>query len=207
MVADFPKINSPFVRKAIGNDYIVTSEIPNDMKWVFEDDGVLATEKLHGTNVSIVIENGTITSVWNRTERIPFFNKGKIHIIQGVLEAYERGYCELPDGQYFGECIGPKINGNPYNLNCHVWIPFDYVKQHLVYKSFYKYPKTFEGWNEWFKELQPLYCWRLHGKEWCDKNSSLCFVEGIVFHHSDGRMAKLRKDMFDWFKGVRHNEG
>ncbi len=30
------------------------------------------------------------------------------------------------------------------------------------------------------------------------------FVEGIVFTHPDGRMAKLRRDMFDWFKGRRH---
>jgi hypothetical protein len=32
------------------------------------------------------------------------------------------------------------------------------------------------------------------------------FVEGIVFTHPDGRMAKLRRDMFDWFTGRRHND-
>ena len=32
------------------------------------------------------------------------------------------------------------------------------------------------------------------------------FVEGIVFTHPDGRMAKLRKDMFPWFVGRRHKE-
>lgn len=26
----------------------------------------------------------------------------------------------------------------------------------------------------------------------------------IFLVHPDGRMAKLRKDMFDWFKGKRH---
>ena len=30
------------------------------------------------------------------------------------------------------------------------------------------------------------------------------FVEGVVFTHPDGRMAKLRIDMFDWYKGPRH---
>ena len=25
------------------------------------------------------------------------------------------------------------------------------------------------------------------------------YVEGIVFTHPDGRMAKLRKDMFEWY--------
>jgi len=31
------------------------------------------------------------------------------------------------------------------------------------------------------------------------------FVEGVVFTHPDGRMAKLRRDMFDWFKGKSHH--
>jgi len=44
----------------------------------------------------------------------------------------------------------------------------------------------------------PLYWLMKHG----DKKDS--FVEGIVFTHPDGRMAKLRCDMFDWFKGRRH---
>ena len=30
-------------------------------------------------------------------------------------------------------------------------------------------------------------------------------AEGLVFYHPDGkRMAKLRRDMFDWYKGDRH---
>lgn len=119
----------------------------------------MAIEKLHGTNVSIVIQDGVITSVFNRTERIPFFNKGKAHIIQAVLESYQRGYTEfMVDGQYFGEVIGPKVNGNPYKLDHHVWIPFStYGQKHLKYKSWGKYPKDFDTISNWFKELMPLY--------------------------------------------------
>ena len=32
------------------------------------------------------------------------------------------------------------------------------------------------------------------------------FVEGVIFTHPDGRMAKLRRDMFEWFKGAKHKE-
>ena len=136
-IADMPKIECPFVRKENENShYVVTPEIAEGYEWVFEDDSVMAIEKLHGTNVSIVVEAGTITSVWNRTARIAFFNKGKPWIIQGVLESYSRGYCELPDGQHFGELIGPKVNGNPYNLDKHMWIPFEtYGQKHLRYTS------------------------------------------------------------------------
>ena len=33
------------------------------------------------------------------------------------------------------------------------------------------------------------------------------FVEGVVFTHPDGRFAKLRRDMFSWYKEERHNVG
>ena len=191
MVIDMPKLEAPFIRE--GPEHLVIPKVKEGYEWVFEDDKVMAIEKLHGTNVSIVLTDGIITSVWNRTERLPFFNKGKRHIIEGVMEANARGYCDLEDGQWFGECIGPKINGNPYGLDKHIWIPFKtYAQKHLRYKSWGKYPKTYEAISEWFKDLQPLFSWN--------------FVEGVVFTHPDGRMAKLRRDMFDWFSGPRHKE-
>lgn len=192
-IKDFPKIEAPFIRKEIKGRYVVTPEINPGYEWVFNDDSVMALEKLNGTNVSIVIENGVINSVWNRTQRIPFFNKGKRHIIDGLLESFERGHMALlPDGQHFGELIGPKVNGNPYKLEKHIWIPFNtYCRKHLRYKSWGKYPKTFEAISEWFKELMPLYSLMKGNKDG--------YVEGIVFTHPDGRMAKLRRDMFKFY--------
>ena len=29
-------------------------------------------------------------------------------------------------------------------------------------------------------------------------------AEGIIFYSPEGRMAKLRRDMFDWYQGRRH---
>ena len=48
----------------------------------------------------------------------------------------------------------------------------------------------------------PLYGLRIHGK--VPEGEPEHFVEGIVFTHPDGRMAKLRCDMFEWYKGKRH---
>lgn len=198
-----PKLECPFVRKLMSNgDYIVTSEIKKGYNWVFEDESVMAIEKLHGTNVSIVIIEGQVIEVYNRTQRIPFINKGKKWIIEGLLNSKERGYLELlGDGQHFGELIGPKVNGNPYKLKEHIWIPFEtFAQKHLRYKSWGKYPKDFKTISNWFKELIPLYSSMVNGEEG-RKNS---FVEGIVFTHPDGRMAKLRKNMFKWYKEKKY---
>ena len=212
-IKDMPKLESPFVRKMVNDAYIVTDEITKGYEWVFEDESVMAIEKLHGTNVSIFIQDGVITSCWNRTERLPFFNKGKKFIIEGLLNSYERGHMEfLGDGQHFGELIGPKVNGNPYKLEKHLWIPFEtFGQKHLKYKSWGKYPKDFKTISDWFKEdLFSLYQSMIHGvdgkissEEWRKKSNEM-FVEGIVFTHPDGRLAKLRRDMFDWYKGRRH---
>ena len=197
-IMDMPKLQSPFKRKMVGNDYLVYDEIEEGYDWVFNDESVMAIEKLHGTNVSITIEEGAVTAVFNRTERIPFITKGKSWIIKGILNSKERGYLEfLGDGQHFGELIGPRVNKNPYKLEEHLWIPFSgFCQKHLKYKCWGKYPKTFDSISEWFKELMPLYT--------CMKGDKEGFVEGIVFTHEDGRMAKLRKDMFSWYEGRRH---
>ncbi len=202
-----PKLKSPFVRKMINGNYIVTDEIEEDMDWVFNsgEDEVECQEKLNGTNVSIVIENGIITSIWNRTNRIPFFCKGKMFIIEGVMEAFERGYTELPDGQYFGEVVGPKLNSNPYKLDKHIWIPFNtYCSKHLTYKSWHKYPKTFEGISKWFlDDIKDGGIFSLYMR----KKGIEMKPEGVVFHNiKTGQLAKLRIEMFPGYKGKPHKQ-
>jgi hypothetical protein len=202
-IHDMPKLECPFIRKQINNKYIIINTINPGYEWVFNDPLVMAIEKLHGTNVSILIQDGIIIGIWNRTERIPFFNKQKKFIIEGLLNSYERGYTEfLADGQHFGELIGEKVNGNPYKIKGHLWIPFKtYAKEHLLYKSWGKYPKDFDTISKWFQnDLIPLYSCLVNGSD----TRKTGFVEGIVFTHPDGRMAKLRRDMFEWYVGERH---
>ena len=57
------------------NKYVVTPKIDPDYIWVFEDDSVRAIEKLDGTNVSIVVQGGRITSVWNRENPVDILSK------------------------------------------------------------------------------------------------------------------------------------
>ena len=207
-INDFPKLESPFIRKINDKgDYVVTPEITEGYDWVFEgnENDVLATEKLDGTDVSIVIENGIISSIWNRTNRIPFFCKGKEFIVEAIMESFKRGYTELPDGQHFGEVVGEKLNGNPLKIKGHLWLPFNtYCRDHLAYKSFHKYSKTFEGLKKRFlDDLKDGGKFSLLlTKKRIDKKP-----EGIVFHNlKTGQMAKLRIDMFDDFKGYRHKD-
>ncbi len=196
-----PKLESPFVRRNNeAGDYVVFPEISPGYEWVFDAE-TIATEKLNGTDVSIIIQDGQINSIWNRFNRVPFFNKGTRHITEAVLNSFEKGYCNLPDGQWFGEVIGPKLNGNPYNLAEHLWVPFlTYAREKLAYKSWGKYPKTFESIETWFKD-GPMSLFMLN------RGVKDAIAEGVVFHRpSTGEMAKLRRDMFDWYGGPRHKE-
>lgn len=209
---DMPKLDSPFVRKEIDGAYVVTPEVAPGFEWVFEDPSVMAVEKLHGTNVSVVVEGGVVTSVWNRDARLPFFMKGKRYVMEGLLDALDRGWLDLRDGQHFGELVGPKLHGDPHAIGKHMWVPFATVgRRKLTYKSFHEHPKTFDGLSEWFRtSLFSLFACNFHGlppREQLDKpadGGERPFCEGIVFTHPDGRMAKLRRDMFTWFKGRRH---
>lgn len=201
VVADMPKLYPPFMRVELEGKYIITDQIDPEYAWVFEEPGVLATEKLDGTNVSIIIKYGQIISMYNRTNQVPLLNKEKHYISEGILASYRKGYIDLlADGQHFGELIGEKVQGNPYKIEGHLWIPFKtYAKEHLVYKSFHKYPKNYEHWSNWFKE-------DLFSLLYRRRTGIVAPAEGIVFVHPDGRMSKLRRDMFDWYNGKNHKE-
>lgn len=202
-IINMPKLESPFVReKNEQGQFVVINKIAEGYEWVFEDENVLAIEKLHGMNISIYIDKGEITHIWTKGRRHKMFGDlNNLIVSRALLNSYERGYLEfLPDGQHFGEVIGKGIQSNEYDLEEPLWIPFStYAKENLYYKSWGKYQKDFDTISEWFKELMPLF--NLHRGKGKDS-----FVEGIVFTHPDGRMAKLRVDMFDWYKGKRHKK-
>jgi hypothetical protein len=67
-----------------------------------------------------------------------------------------------PDGTY--ELIGPKVQGNPEGWMGHQLIAHGSIAEDDV-------PRTFDGLRQWLP-TQP--------------------IEGIVFHHPDGRMAKIK---------------
>lgn len=196
---DMPKLESPFIRQTINGVYVVTPVINPDYNWVFEEPAVEAVEKLDGTNVSIVIENSKVTQIFNRTVELEVF--GGSPIIPSIFNSSERWGLPKEDGQYFGESVGDKIQANPLKIKERLWIPFYRAKQSLSYHSWHKHPKTFENISIWFKD----FLFSLAHKKYAEKDEQI-LAEGVVFYHPDGiRMAKLRRDMFDWYTGDRHN--
>lgn len=206
MIKDFPKLETPFVRKEINGQYIVTPEINPDYNWVFNEVS-FATDKIDGTNVCIRIENGKIANVFNRTTEKFLFNvksqtRWEGAAMEGTAKAIQRGWLkDFKDGDYYGELIGEIFNGNRHQLQGHLFVPFNYLRGHCFWKSWTqnKYPKTFDIISEWFKELPSLFNQRLKLPD--------IKTEGLVIYNLDGtKMCKLRRDMWNWYVGTRHKE-
>lgn len=159
----------------------VTDEINPVCQWVFDGEGV-ATRKYDGTCVK-KDENGMW---WARRE----VKAGKTAPVGFQLEDYDettgkqQGWILIDDSpfhkfwqealvQNYGdkyepgtyELLGPKINGNPENLSVH------YLQSHTKAAEWYV-----DGWapRDYVE----------HAKRWGH--------EGVVWHHPDGRMAKLK---------------
>ena len=79
-----------------------------------------------------------------------------------------------PDGEHSAEALGPKIQGNPLNLEHHICVPFN-----LEIPAFENIERNFEGLKKALADMKSKY-------------SPTNIVEGIVFHHPDGRRAKIK---------------
>jgi len=215
-LSDFPKIHCPFKRKVFkvniedwkkyGRElqlrtpevYLAIDEVNPGYEWVFEDKDVIASEKLNGTNCKIKTKKGRLVGFMNRKNIIDPLQvmKGKTYLIEGVFRAIQKGYVKA-SGEQAGEVIGPKIQGNPYKLNNHIWYPFTKAVKHLAYKSFYAHARTFDNWSSWFKE-------HLMSRFATKRGEKDVMAEGIVFYSlkrkAEGKvyMAKLRRDMYFW---------
>lgn len=201
-INDFPKLECPFKRKLIDGTYIVYNEISDGYEWVFNDPNVFCVEKIHGTCCAVVIENGVVISLFNRTNRIPFIG-GTLSkaFTQGVNNAVEKNRLLMTDGVHWGELIGPKIQKNDYKLEENEWLPFEWMREHLTYHSWHKYSKTYDSIREWFrKPISEGGIFSLFMR----KKGIEAKPEGVVFTHPDGKMAKIRLDMFDFWEGKRH---
>jgi len=217
-LTDYPKIYCPFVRKNYkvnvedwqkhGRELelrspsvrLVTGEINPGFEWVFEDSDTIAVEKLDGTNVKLLTENGRLISLYNRKNAIDplslISSKGRIAIIEGVFRSISKGYVKA-DGEQCGEVIGKRINKNIYHLDHCMWYPFDKAIDHLSYRSFHEHERSFSGWSDWFKNYLI--------SRFSSKTGITIMAEGLVFYNLRRKelkqtyQAKLRRDMFSWF--------
>lgn len=245
----FPKVQSPYLRgEDDDGDYTIEASRPftgsylrDEFSWLVERaDEVEAIEKLDGTNMAIHIgehEHGglSVTDVatrmgdklMNRVE--PFGPRTNHHYItRAVQNSISRGYTDqlaeaYGKGWFFGEAVGPKFQGNPHKLDEQLFIPFDWVRDKLEYKSYGKYSTEFEDIRDWFKGeengLFSLFASRMHGQPLdASRPVNGTFVEGLIFIHPDfdGRITpehmttnengkvqqivKLRRDMYHGFQ-------
>lgn len=176
------KIISLFQRNYEG-DRLVRDEIVPGAEWVIQGEGI-ATRKYDGT-CCMILNNEIYARYDAKLGRIPpegFIQAQSPDIITGHWPGWVKCVREdpkwkyhfeaferefLPDGTY--ELCGPKINSNPEKYAHHVLI------SHKHADKFPNCPRTFQGLKEWFEEID---------------------IEGIVWHHPDGRMVKIKKKDF-----------
>jgi hypothetical protein len=185
------KIISLFQRNYEG-DRLVRDEVVAGAEWVLAGEGV-ATRKYDGT--CCLVEGGEL---WKRYE----IKRGKpapygfrpaddVDPVTGKQQGWvpvgdkpeDRWHREAfafiasdiwPDGTY--ELVGPKVQGNPEHYENHVLI------KHSEASRLVDVPRTFNELRIWFV-----------GRD----------IEGIVWHHDDGRMVKIKGKDF----GIKRGRG
>jgi len=171
------KIPTIFKRNPENMKDILPEQHP-DCDWVFAGEGV-PTRKYDGTCCRV--KDGKL---WKRRE----IKKGKpkpegfeladydevtgktVGWMPVTDEKEDRWHIEAfdggnwPDGTY--ELCGPKVQGNPEGFEHHVLVP------HSEATQYENIERTFSGIRTFLESVN---------------------IEGLVFHHQDGRMAKIKK--------------
>lgn len=173
------KIPTIFERDWNGDRSRVVNQPHRDCGWVFDGEGV-ATRKIDGTSC-LVRDN----KLWKRRElrekdaAPPDFELathdeetgkrvGWVPVGDGPEDRYHReAFADGPHAPGTYELIGPKIQGNPERAEKHMLIMHGTGFAGILDGV----PRDFDGLSRW-----------MDGKD----------IEGIVWHHPDGRMAKIK---------------
>lgn len=176
------KIQTLFERDWDGDRSRVLPQFAAGTEWVAAGEGV-ATRKYDGSAVLVedgklfkrlaIKEDATPPEGFIEVEREQNERTGVVKIIGWVLvsdgaedswhrDAFALYDYELPNGTY--ELLGPKVQGNPEGMENHVLLLHGDT---LIEDA----PTDFEGLLAFFEAHD---------------------VEGIVWHHPDGRMAKIK---------------
>ena len=175
------KIPTLYPRDESKRGHPVMEPAKPECAWVEAGEGQ-ATMKLDGTNVKG--DNGKLFKRRKPKER-DYDNASYVEcsrLDQGdkyLWEAFDTLLLDFdekpPEGIY--EAVGPKIQGNREKVDSHqlVLVVPPWVTLHLD-----KAPRTFAGLKEYFESHD---------------------IEGIVFHHPDGRFAKIKARDFQVGRG------
>lgn len=175
------KIPTMFERDWAGDKSRVVDKIHPGCEWVAAGEGI-ATRKIDGTSCLVrdgklykrreVKEGDADPDNFELSTHDEETGKriGWVPVGDGPEDKWHRvafSGLEFSNGTY--ELVGPKVQGNPEGFTEHVLISHDSTGLHP------DAPRTFNGLREWFTGMN---------------------IEGIVFHHPDGRMAKIKKKDF-----------
>jgi hypothetical protein len=175
------KIISLFQRNYDG-DRLVRDEVVPGAEWVIAGEGV-ATRKWDGT--CCMIRDGKLYKRYDakkgktppagfepaqEPDPVTGHHPGWLPVGDAPDERWHREAFDnmetITDGTY--ELVGPKINGNPEGFEKHWLISHGS-------DAWRDCPRQFDAIREWIK------AWN---------------IEGIVWHHPDGRMVKIKKKDF-----------
>lgn len=173
------KIISLFQRNYEG-DRLVRNEVVPGAEWVLKGEGI-ATRKYDGT--CCMVKNGNLYRRYElkkgktspegfeaaqEPDKVTGDVPGWVPVGNGPSDIYHREAFKGDeiDGTY--ELCGPKIQKNPEGFDKHILIPHDFAE-------ILDAPRTYDEIRKW-----------LEGKN----------IEGIVWHHPDGRMVKIKKKDF-----------
>lgn len=168
---------------------VLIGQIAADNMWVF-DEGVLATQKFDGTSCAVI--NGELYKRYDAKHgkvapegAIPCCEPDLItghhpHWLkcdrskredQYHFEAFDAAEGKFEDGTY--ELVGPKINGNAEHLTNHILVRHGYISAD-----------------------EELTQYLLKDSDRIERYIFFDEMEGLVFHHPDGRMCKIRAKDF-----------
>jgi len=177
------KIPTLFLRDPGKNLKYLLDEVNPLCLWVLEGEGV-ATRKYDGTCCLIkdghfykrreVKDPKPLPSNFIVCQFDPITKKhfGWVPVTGAAEDKFHREAINhqpnLADGTY--ELIGPKVQGNPEAVESHVLV------SHADAEVLENAPRSFEGLQNYLRDFP---------------------YEGIVWHHPDGRMAKIKRKDFE----------
>ena len=181
------KIPTLFERDWNGDRSRVVDQVHAGCEWVVAGEGI-ATRKVDGTccmaragqlykrreirQGDVVPAEFEVADHDNETGK----TVGWVLVGEGPEDRWHREAFEAAGFPSHGtyELIGPKVQGNPERAPTHMLVP------HSSCDAYDDVPRTFDGLREW-----------LSGRD----------IEGLVFHHPDGRMAKIKLRDFGLRRG------
>jgi hypothetical protein len=165
------KIPTLFERDETRRGRPVTPAFKAECLWVAAGEGI-ATRKLDGMNVKVV--GGVLhkrrkpaEGVYDEASYVPAQRDDAAD--RWLFEAFDAA-ASWEDGVY--EALGPRIQGNPEKVERHTLIRVVPFEPRLVLEGV---PRDFDGLRAFLAARD---------------------IEGIVFHHADGRKAKVKKRDF-----------